>query len=77
MPKKKIVLVFEFEETVYTDENCTDLSLSKIKLGKNTTLSSKERDQVTEVWGQSDRWHVDVHNDILEIISSGDSVRYS
>lgn len=77
MPKKRIVLVFEFEETYFSDEDYTDLSLSKIKLDKDrTTLSADERDGVAEEWGQSDTWHVDIHNDLLEVIDSGRSVKY-
>ena len=73
--KKKIVLVFEFDE-VTEDDDYSYLDLSKIKLGKNTTLSDGERDAVTESWGQSDEWHVNIHNDILHVIDTGDSVRY-
>jgi hypothetical protein len=77
MPKKRIVLVFEFEEEVYEDEDWSDLNLTKIKLDKErTTLSDGERDSVAERWGQSDEWHVDIHNDILDVIDTGRSVKY-
>lgn len=77
MPKKRIVLVFEFEETVYEDEDWSMLDLTKVKLDKErTTLSESERDSVTEEWGQSDKWHVDIHNDILTVIDTGRSVKY-
>ena len=75
MSKKKIVLEFIFDETV-EDEEYTRLDLAKIKLGKGTTLTSDERDSVSEEWGQSDEWHVDIHNDILHVIDTGDSVSY-
>ncbi len=77
MAKKKIVVEFHFEEWVEPgDPEYTTLELSKIKLGKDTTLTETERDAVAEHWGQSDTWHVDIHNDLLDVIDSGDSVRY-
>ena len=72
--KKKIVLEFLFEEE--QDEDYTTLELRKIKLGKGTTLTEAERDAVTERWGQSDTWHVDIHNDLLDVIDSGHAVSY-
>lgn len=77
MAKKKIVLVLEFEETYFSDEDYTDLSLAKIKLDKErTTLSDDERGMVAEEAGQSDFWQVSVHNDLFHVIDTGDSVRY-
>lgn len=74
--RKKLVLVFEFDEEYFTDEDWTELTLKKIKLDKRTSLSDQERDMIAEEWGQSDQWHVDIHNDILHVIDTGDSVRY-
>lgn len=76
MSKKKIVLVFEFDEEYYEDEDWTELSLRKIKLGKGTTMSDAERDRVAEEAEQSDFWQVSVHNDLFHVIDTGDSVRY-
>lgn len=77
MAKKRIVLVLEFEETVYEDEDWTKLDLAKIKLDKErTTLSDDERGMVAEAAGQSDFWQVSVHNDLFHVIDTGDSVRY-
>lgn len=74
--KKRIVLVFEFDEV--DEGDYVDLDLRKIKMDKErTTLTGDERDLVTEHWGQSDTWHVDIHNDILNVIDSGQSVSYS
>lgn len=77
MSKKKIVLVFEFDEEYYEDEYWTNLSLRKIKLGKGTTMSDAERDRVAEEAGQSDFWQVDVHNDIFHVIDTGLPIKYS
>lgn len=77
MARKKIVLEFVFEEEQpYPDEDYINNKLVKIKLGKGTTMSEAERDSIAEVWGQSDTWHVDIHNDILEVIDSGSSIHY-
>lgn len=77
MSKKKIVLEFVFDEVEDPYEpGYFLLELDKIKLGKATTMSQEERDGITEHWGQSDQWHVDIHNDILTVIDSGKSIRY-
>lgn len=77
MSKKKIVLEFIFEENSEEwDPEYVFLELRKIKLGKDKTLTDEERDSIAETWGQSDRWHVDIHNDILDVIDSGHSVEY-
>lgn len=74
--KKRIVLVFEFDEI--DEGDYINLDLRKLRLDKDrTTLTGDERDMVTEDWGQSDTWHVDIHNDILNVIDSGRSVSYS
>lgn len=77
MPKKKIVLEFIFDEEYDEDLDYTSLELAKIRLGKGTTLTEAERDSVAETWGQSDFWHVDVHNDILDVVDSGWPARYT
>ena len=74
--KVKIVLEFIFEERQEFDFEDPELELVKIKLGKGTTVSEDDRDSIAERWGQSDTWHVDIHNDILDVIDSGDTVRY-
>lgn len=77
MPKKKIVVEFIFDKHRPTMmEDYEELVLRKIKLGKSTTLTDEERDAIAEHWGQSDTWHVDIHNDLLEVIDSGDSISY-
>lgn len=77
MSKKKIVLEFVFDEEYDEDFDYTELKLAKIKLGKGTTLTGQERYAVTEHWGQSDFWHVEVHNDILDVVDSGESIHYT
>ncbi|QIG57940.1 hypothetical protein SEA_PAULODIABOLI_255 [Microbacterium phage PauloDiaboli] len=77
MAKTRIVLVLEFEETEYPDEDWTKTELRKIKLDKKrTTMSDEERRGVAEEAGQSDFWQVDVHNDIYHVIDTGRSVKY-
>jgi len=75
-PKVKIVLEFIFEEDQEFDWEDPTLELVKIKLGKGTTATDEDRDDIAERWGQSDTWHVDIHNDILDVIDSGNAVRY-
>lgn len=80
MAKPKLVLEFIFEEHRPFPEDEPDYvetSLVVVKLGKGTTLSNEQRESIVETWGQSDRWHVDIHNDLLEVIDTGRSVSYS
>ncbi len=77
MPKKKIVLEFIFDEKYDEEFDYYPLELMKIRLGEGTTLTEDERDAIAEGWGQSDFWHVDIHNDILDVIDSGHSVNYT
>jgi len=72
--QKKLVIEFIFDED--TDDDYPRIILRKVRLGKETTLSYSQRSAITEVWGQSDMWHVDIHNDILQVIDEGGSMRY-
>jgi hypothetical protein len=74
--KKKLVVVFEFEEEQEFPDEPPRLELSKLKLGKSTTLTAEERSGITESWGQSDTWHVDIHNDLLRVMRSGVPATY-
>ena len=76
--KNTIVLILEFDKSKpFEDEDYEEVSLSKIKLGKDTTLSAAERDALTERWGQSDEFWTEIPTDILHVIDTGDSVKYS
>lgn len=73
---KKIVLEFIFDERVRDVGDFVDLVLKDIKISDSTTLSKYERQVIAEHWGQSDSWHVDIHNDILDVIYNGKAVGY-
>lgn len=66
---KKLVLEFIFDEV--EEDDYSELELRALRLGEGSTLSPGERRGVTEMWGQSDQWHVDIHNDILNVLDSG------
>lgn len=73
MAKKYVTVKFVFKEvTDPADEEYTSLELTKIKRGK-TDMTDDELDDVTERWGQSDKYWVNYTSDILSALDGSET----